>query len=79
MTNSKQIAITYFLGRALFIGFGFSLLCKMLQESVWVSALIGTVIGFLFLLFLQKYKEKHHDETILSKVAFFLFNLFIFI
>ena len=54
MTNSKQIAITYFLGRALFIGFGFSLLCKMLQESVWVSALIGTVIGFLFLLFLQK-------------------------
>ncbi len=79
MTNSKQIAITYFLGRALFIGFGFSLLCKMLQESVWVSALIGTVIGFLFLLFLQKYKEKHHDETILSKIAFFLFNLFIFI
>lgn len=88
MNNRKVFSISYFLGRTFFVGFGFSLLKKLVGKDSWIAAILGTLLGaciiFLFSLLKKKItgnikdiKERKLIKWILI-VVFFLFNLFVF-
>ena len=59
MTKTKTYAISYFLGRTFFIGFGFSLLFRLLDKDTWIAAILGSILGLGILLFFERIKEKH--------------------
>lgn len=78
MIKNKTFSVSYFLGRAFFLGFGFSLLFKLLDKDAWIASLLGVLLGSLFIWFFQKFKENHAFTNILQKSIFFLFNFFVF-
>lgn len=78
MTKTKTAALSYFLGRTFFLGFGFSVLFKLLNKDTWIVAILGSVLGFLLLIFFDYWKKNHPINTMLKKGLFFLYNFFIF-
>ena len=78
MTKTKTYAISYFLGRTFFIGFGFSLLFRLLDKDTWIAAILGSILGFGILLFFERIKEKHAFASSLQKILFFVYNFFVF-
>ena len=54
MIKNKTFSVSYFLGRAFFLGFGFSLLFKLLDKDAWIASLLGVLLGSLFICFFQK-------------------------
>ena len=67
MIKNKTFSVSYFLGRAFFLGFGFSLLFKLLDKDAWIASLLGVLLGSLFIWFFQKFKENHALTNILKK------------
>lgn len=78
MNNVKTTTLSYFLGRTFFIGFGFSILFKLLNKDTWIAAILGSILGFLIIFFFEKWKKNHPLDSMLSKCLFFLYNFFIF-
>ena len=78
MTKAKTTALSYFLGRTFFLGFGFSILFQLLNKDTWIAAMLGSIVGFLILLFFERFKEAHPICSIFQKGLFFLYNFFIF-
>lgn len=84
MNNRKIFAISYFLGRTFFLGFGFSLLMEMLGKDTWIAAFLGMILGSGILFLLSKWKQKlnskfpNHFLKYSFLALFFLFNMFIF-
>ncbi len=86
MNKRKIFSLSYFLGRAFFLGFGFSLLSKMVNKDAWFVAILGTVLGSIIIWLFQKGKEKMNGSTSQQKSlwkwvfigVFFLFNLFVY-
>ena len=78
MTKTKIYSLSYFLGRTFFLGFGFSLLFRMLNKDTWIASLLGSILGFILLFLFDKYKENHPLSSIIQKSIFFLYNFFIF-
>ena len=78
MIKNKTFSVSYFLGRAFFLGFGFSLLFKLLNKDAWIASLLGIFLGCFILWVFQKFKEKHSLSNVFQKSIFFLFNFFIF-
>lgn len=89
MNKRKTFAMSYFLGRAFFLGFGFSVLLNTTNKDSWICFLLGTLIGLIFVFILSKLKEKMNHLTLkehlvkskfwkfLILTIFFLFNVFI--
>lgn len=88
INNRKVFAISYFLGRIFFVGFGFSLLRKLVGRDSWLSAILGTLLGALIIWIFSKLKSKINGSLKDIKgnkiikwsliILFFLFNLFVF-
>ena len=86
INNRKTFSISYFLGRSFFLGYGFSLLSKILNKDAWIAAILGTILGCGIIFLLQKGKEKLNtplkeiDSWIKWPfiILFFLFSLFVF-
>ena len=78
MTKKEPFAISYFLGRTFFLGFGFSLLFKILDKDAWISSLLGILLGTFIIFIFQKIKTKYPLTSLIGKIVFFLFNFFIF-
>ncbi len=78
MTKNKTFTVSYFLGRAFFLGFGFSLLFKLVKKDAWIAAILGILLGGMIIFVFQKLKENHSLTSFPQKVLFFLFNFFIF-
>ena len=88
INNRKILSISYFLGRIFFVGFGFSLLRKLVGRDSWFSAILGTLLGALVVYIFSKLKEKINGDLKNQKanpiikwgliIVFFLFNIFVF-
>lgn len=89
MINNRQVfAISYFLSRIFFVGFGFSLLRKLVGIDSWMAASLGTLLGgaivFLFSILRKKVNGnlKDYHGSVFVKwtliILYFLFNLFVF-
>ncbi len=85
MNNRKTFSLCYFLGRSFFLGFGFSLLSKLLNKDAWISCILGTLLGGIILLLFQKGKEKINSVKEIHNwikypflILFILFNIFIY-
>ena len=78
MTKTKTFAVSYFLGRTFFLGFGFSLLFKLLDKDVWIASFLGILLGCGILWCFERLKKKRPLTRLLQKVIFFLFNFFVF-
>ena len=78
MNKIKTTTLSYFLGRTFFIGFGFSILFKLLNKDTWIATIIGSVLGFCILLFFEKWKQNHPLNSKIAKILFFFYNFFIF-
>jgi len=88
INNRKIFSISYFLGRIFFVGFGFSLLRKIVGRDSWLAALLGSLLGAIIVFLFAKLKEKVNTDlkdmnanpfvkwSLL--ILFFLFNLFVF-
>ncbi len=89
MSKRKTLSMCYFLGRAFFLGFGFSVLLNISNKDSWICFLCGSILGLLFVYALSKIKENmksltlkdHLGKSKLFKIIiltiFFLFNVFI--
>ena len=85
MNNRKTFSLCYFLGRTFFLGFGFSLLSKLLDKDAWIAYVLGMLLGGGIIFLFQKGKEKLDssikDSSSFLKypllIIFFLFNLFV--
>ena len=86
MNNLKTFSLSYFLGRTFFLGFGFSLLSKLLNKDAWIACILGIFLGSLIIFLFQTAKEKLKGTLQDSKswtkwpllILFFLFNLFVY-
>jgi len=86
INNRKIFALSYFLGRIFFVGFGFSLLRKLVGRDSWLAAILGTLLGAIIIFFFSKLKRKMTNiKDIKNPILkwsllslFFLFNLFVF-
>ena len=55
---------SFFNGRALFWGFGISLLLKLTNTNFWISELLGTAIGLIILMLVKKTNESKIVKTL---------------
>lgn len=83
MNNRKLFALSYFLGRTFFLGFGFSYLMHFVGTDAWISSILGIGIGSLFLWLFLKLKERNPKEDnkltqIIPTILFLVFNIFIY-
>jgi len=88
INNRKVFSMSYFLGRIFFVGFGFSLLRKLVGIDSWIAATLGTILGggiiYLYSILRQKVNGNLKDVKAnpLIKwsliIVFFLFNIFVF-
>lgn len=78
MTKPRTFAVSYFLGRAFFLGFGFSLLFKLLDKDAWIASFLGIFLGCGILWLFERLKEKHPLSNAFQKFIFFIFNFFVF-
>lgn len=88
INNRKTFALSYFLGRIFFVGFGFSLLRKLVGIDSWISAILGTLLGCLIVYIFSILRKKVDGNLKNLKthpiikwnliILFFLFNLFVF-
>ena len=56
---SKFNSLSYFNMRALFMGIGIAKILTVAKEYTFLSILIGSVLGYLFLLFFKNSKNKN--------------------
>ena len=82
MPNQKVLSTSFFLGETFFLGFGYSLLFHYTGHDAWISMLIGTLLGSIFILILEKIKKRQEKYPIshitTQKIVYLIFNLFIF-
>jgi spore germination protein KB len=88
MSNRKTYALSYFLSRSFFLGFGYSVILSITSKDSWICFILGTLLGICFIYAISKIKEHMQKKTIkeylqdhkIMKViiltSFFLFNLF---
>ncbi|MCI8394288.1 MAG: GerAB/ArcD/ProY family transporter [Bacilli bacterium] len=89
MSKRKIYSLSYFLGRAFFLGFGYSVILSITNKDSWICFTIGTLLGLILVYGISKIKEKMQEENLkdylkknkflkyLILTLFFLFNLFI--
>lgn len=89
MSKRKIFSLSYFLGRAFFLGFGYSVILSLTNYDSWICFLLGTLIGIILIYAISKLKENMKDQTLkeylkerkllkcMVLTIFFLFNLFI--
>lgn len=63
---------SFFNGRALFWGFGISLLMKFTNTNFWISELLGTAIGVIILLLVKRTNESKIVKTLSGFTMAFL-------
>ena len=79
--SSLQISIlTFFLSQVTFFPFASTLLFKTSKQDIWISIILGIVLGFmiikLFLYIQNKKKEKTLFEYLVSKFGSIFGNIF---
>lgn len=91
MSKRKTYSLSYFLGRAFFLGSGYSLILATTDKDSWICMLLGTILGVIFVYGISKIKEHMEKENLkdylnhnkflkgIILLLFFLFNLFIMI
>lgn len=84
MQKRTTFSYVYFLSRAFFIGYGFSLLFNLTNKDSWMSFLIGQLISFLVIFLIVKIKGNYQQREVLKepghfllKGLYFLFSLFV--
>ena len=82
MPNRKLLSISFFLGETFFLGFGYSLLFYYTGSDAWISMILGSIIGSIFILILENIKKRQEkypiSHVIIQKIIYLLFNIFIF-
>ncbi len=91
LTKNQNMAISFFLSRALFLGGGVSNIFALCGNDAWISALLGTLLGIVIIIILDYYSKNIKDNlnnylkknnwlNILIKITFFIiYSLIIFI
>ena len=88
MSKRKMYALSYFLSRSFFLGFGYSVILSITNKDSWICFLLGTLIGICFIYAISKIKEKMLNLTMkeylqnhkilkyIILILFFCFNIF---
>ncbi len=63
MNKKESYGLCYFLGRTFFLGFGYSLLLTITSKDSWISFLLGTLLGIIFVSLIAKIKEDMQEKT----------------
>lgn len=91
LTKNQNMAINFFLSRALFLGGGVSNIFALCGKDAWISAILGTLLGVVIILIfyyytinikgnLNNYLKKKNFLNYILKFSFFtLYSLIIFI
>lgn len=89
MNKRKIYALSYFLSRSFFLGYGYSVILSNTNKDSWICFILGTLIGICFIYAISKIKEKMLKLTIkeylsnhkilkyLILTIFFIFNILI--
>lgn len=88
MSKRKIYALSYFLSRSFFLGFGYSVILSITNKDSWICFLLGTLLGICLIYAISKIKEPMKNETIKEHLQhhkilkyiiltiFLLFNIF---
>ncbi len=91
MSNRTTFSLSYFLGKAFFLGFGYSLILSMTSQDSWICFLAGSFLGMIFIFIFSTLKKQMKEQSLkeylkqnklfkfLILSIFFLFNMFIII
>ena len=89
MSKRKIYSLSFFLGRAFFLGFGYSVILSITNKDSWICFLLGTILGILLIYGISKIKKQFPEDEIKNYLKknkilkyiiltiFFLFNFFI--
>ncbi len=88
INNRKVFSLSYFLGRIFFVGFGFSLLRKLVGIDSWIAASLGCLLGggIIYIYSLLRKKVNGNLKNLQGNkfikwsliILFFIFNIFVF-
>ncbi len=91
ISKYQNSAMGYFLGRATFLGIGFSLLIGLTHQDTIITFILGTIIGILFIFLINKVQqlkgEKELDVVlkemkiygIILRIILLLFAIYLFV
>lgn len=63
-TKRQQIFFSFFLIRATFFGIGFSRIIDLALQDAWISAILGTIIGSLFVFAIAKFMDLKKGKSL---------------
>ena len=66
MTKRQQLAISFFLSRALFLGGGLANIITLSQKDSWISALFGILIGIIIIYLIHLFSSNQPLNKYLS-------------
>lgn len=64
ITKFQYFSVNYFLTRALFLGIGFSLITGISKQDSIFSFIVGTLLGIIFILILNKIQKQKGNKTL---------------
>ncbi len=90
ISKREYISTTFFLGRAMFLGVGFSYIFRYSGKDAWISILLGYLIGNIIIIFYDKISKNINfnlnnflnKKTLIStfyKIIFFLLYIYLVI
>ncbi len=88
ITNKQYISTNFFLGRAMFLGVGFSYIFQFAGKDSWISIILGYLLGNVFILIYDKiakninynlnnFLNKKTLITNICKLIFFIIYLYL--
>ncbi len=57
-------SLVYFLSRSLFLGLGTSQIFKLAGSDTWISVILGTMIGLMFIYIICKFRERKGNKKL---------------
>lgn len=64
ISKRQRFTICYFMTRALFIGMGIALSFNVTQQDTWISCILGTLLGYIFIYINHQILKRKKDKTI---------------
>ena len=64
MSKRKIYSLSYFLGRAFFLGFGYSVILYYTNKDSWICFLLGTLLGIMLIYGISKIKKWMGEKTL---------------
>lgn len=71
--NKENFSLVYFITRPLFLGLAFSLIINQTGSDAIISCLLGTIIGIVFIYFINKMKFSKDDFRLIQFIIYIYF------